>query len=140
MSDSTPTNDHRNLLRDYHAAWAQGDLDALDATLHPDFVTYNLSNGEERNSQWEKDNCAMWHRAFSETEVTIQQMLVDDQRVTVHWRLTATHTGEFMGIPATDTQVSIAGMEINRIADGLIRETWRLSDTMTLMQQLDALR
>ncbi len=137
MSDRKKRN--RELLQAYHTAWEQNDLQALDDTLHPEFVTYDLSDGSERDRDREKQNCTNWHAAFSDTDVTIQRMIVEDDFITVHWQLTATHIGEFMGIPASDTPVSIAGMEINRIAGGRIRETWRLSDTMTLMQQLDAL-
>jgi predicted ester cyclase len=140
MSDSSDSNEAmRQLLRDYHTAWAQGDLQALEDTLHAEFVTYDVSSGDERDGEWEKQNCASWHAAFSDTAVTIQRMVVEDDFITVHWHLSATHTDDFMGISASDTPVSLAGIEINRIEDGRIRETWRLSDTMALMQQLDAL-
>jgi predicted ester cyclase len=56
-----------------------------------------------------------------------------------HWTATATHTGEFMGIPATGRRFTAAGIVITRIADGKIAEQWRIVDVFGMMQQLGAL-
>ncbi len=48
-------------------------------------------------------------------------------------RLTA-----YVGIAPTGKPVRVPGMEVNRIANGKIVEIWRLSDTMSLMQQIGA--
>jgi predicted ester cyclase len=56
--------------------------------------------------------------------------------VVERWTAHATHRGEFMGIPATNKQVTVAGIDIYRYADGKRVETWREWDTLGLMQQL----
>lgn len=66
-------------------------------------------------------------------------MVAEDDRVAVRMTLEATHTGDFMGIPASNSEVSVSAFTILRIADGKIAEFWGLPDVMTLMQQLGAM-
>ena len=47
-----------------------------------------------------------------------------------------THTGELLGIPPTDRQVAVGGIDMVRIEDGLIVEHRGLTDTVGLMRQL----
>ena len=126
-------------MRNYHQAWSEGDLDKLRQFLADDCVTYNLATGEERDVSFETEACEIWHNSFDDVQVEIQQMVAEDDRVNVYWLLKSKHTHEFMEIEATNKDVQVPGMEINRIVDGKIVEIWRLSDTMSLMQQLDAM-
>jgi predicted ester cyclase len=43
-----------------------------------------------------------------------------------------------MGLPPTGRRVEIAGITIDRIADGKIAESWTCFDTLGMMQQLGA--
>jgi predicted ester cyclase len=52
-------------------------------------------------------------------------------------RATATHGGEFMGVPPTGKQVEVRLIDIMRFDDdGLVREHWGVADMLSLMQQL----
>jgi len=54
-------------------------------------------------------------------------------------RIEMTHTGDFMGIPASGKRVSVVAIGIMRTADGRIAEFWGSPDVMGLMQQIGAL-
>jgi steroid delta-isomerase-like uncharacterized protein len=128
----------RELLHKYHEAWANADIETLKSTLADDFKTYDPVSGDARDAAWEAENCQAWHDAFPDTQVHIEQIIVENDRAAAYWVLTATHQNEYMDISPTNNAIKIAGMETHRIEDGKIAETWRLSDTMTLMQQLNA--
>jgi hypothetical protein len=49
---------------------------------------------------------------------------------------TATHLGEFQGLPPTGKQISLSIMHIDRVEDGKIVEHWGQGDALGLMQQL----
>jgi predicted ester cyclase len=49
---------------------------------------------------------------------------------------TATHTGEFQGIPSTGKRITVSGIWIERIADDRIVERWGVFDMLGVMQQL----
>ncbi len=52
--------------------------------------------------------------------------------------VTATHSGEFMGIPATGKAVSANLTDWMRVQNGKVTEHWGVMDTAGLMQQLGA--
>ncbi len=49
------------------------------------------------------------------------------------FRWTATHGGEFMGVPATGRRISIEGIGILRIVDGRMVERWNVTDVIGLL-------
>ena len=57
-------------------------------------------------------------------------------KVAVRLRFRGTHSGDFLGIPATGRTVEYVSHEFYRIADGLIAEEWICSDMATLLGQL----
>ena len=52
------------------------------------------------------------------------------------WTVHGTHTGDWMGIPATGKEIVMTGNNVFRIANGKIAECWAESDALGLMQQL----
>lgn len=130
--------ENKQLLRRYQAAWSAGDTERMREMLHPECVNHQLVSGETRPLAFEIEACNLWHASFSEVDVQIQQVLAEGDKVIVYWLLVSTHTSEFMGIAATGKTIRVPGMEINRIADGRIAEIWRLSDSMSVMEQLGA--
>ena len=57
-------------------------------------------------------------------------------RVAVRLRFRGTHSGEFLGFPATGRTIEYVSPEFYRIADGLIAEEWICSDMATLFGQI----
>jgi predicted ester cyclase len=59
-------------------------------------------------------------------------------KVAHRWTFTGTHRGELMGLEPTGRSVTVEGIEMNRIADGKIAESWAISDALGLREQLGA--
>jgi predicted ester cyclase len=53
-------------------------------------------------------------------------------------RWTGTHRGEFMGVPASGASVDVDFIDIWRIENGLLSESWVRMDLLGLMQQVGA--
>ncbi len=74
--------------------------------------------------------------AFSDFSITQEEVLAEGDRVTYRNTYSGTHTGEFMGIPATGKTVTVGSIGIARISGGKIVEEWESMDEMGMMQQL----
>jgi steroid delta-isomerase-like uncharacterized protein len=74
--------------------------------------------------------------AFPDIKITLEDTFGADDKVVVRWSAVMTHTGDHLGIPATNKNVSITGITIARIAKGKIVEGWDNWDQLALMQQL----
>jgi steroid delta-isomerase-like uncharacterized protein len=81
----------------------------------------------------------MMHTAFSDYHEHIELVVADDERAVSYVRLTGTHDGELMGLPATGRTVDVRAMGILRFADGQAIERWGIGDNLTQMQQLGLL-
>jgi predicted ester cyclase len=73
-----------------------------------------------------------WH-------MTIDEMIGEGDRVMVRWTFQGTHQGEFSGLSPTHKQVTYAGINIFRIAEGKIAEVWDIFDRLWMWQQLGVL-
>ncbi|MFY9804236.1 MAG: ester cyclase [Candidatus Acidiferrales bacterium] len=76
------------------------------------------------------------HGAFPDMKLTVDDIIAADDKVVVRWSAVMTHTGDHLGIPATNRQARITGITIAQIKDGKIIRGWDNWDQLALMQQL----
>jgi predicted ester cyclase len=81
----------------------------------------------------------MFHAAFEGFTAEIVDQLAEGDKVMTYKTFSGTHTGDFMGIPATGKHVRFDVMDIIRIVDGRFVEHWGLVDQASLLRQLGAL-
>lgn len=127
MANLSTLETNKALVR-RHFADALQDPAVCDA-IYSSTLAQAMKNGAERLK-------AVWSTACT---MTVDDMLAEDDRVMVRWTFYGTQQGEFAGLPATHRQVSYAGVNIFRIADGKIVEIWDLLDRLSLWQQLGVL-
>jgi steroid delta-isomerase-like uncharacterized protein len=76
--------------------------------------------------------------AFSGLRLSIEDMILEDDRVVVRFALKGVHTGSFAGRPASGQPVLIPGTVIHRVQDHQIIDQWCLFDAFGLLRQLGA--
>ena len=62
--------------------------------------------------------------AFPNLEVDVEDQLAEEDEVVTRWTVRGTHTGEFLGLSPTRDEVSVSGIEFDRISGGKIDEAW----------------
>lgn len=76
------------------------------------------------------------HAAFPDLLVRFRMQLAEDDRVATRWEFTATQLGAYLGVPASGRKIVWTGIEIDRIANGRIVESWVDWDKYRFMQGL----
>jgi predicted ester cyclase len=61
-------------------------------------------------------------RTFPDWTFTYQPLVIDDERVVQLFAASATHSAEFMALPATGRHFNITGARMHVIKDTLVRE------------------
>lgn len=130
--------DPRELLAEHtEAVWNRGELDAVDDFVAAEYVEHDPTVAETlRGREAYKANVEQFRTAFPDITVTIEDTLVEGDRIALRQRFTGTHRGPFMGIEPTGETVDVSALLICRIADGKIAETWVQTDTVELLAQL----
>jgi predicted ester cyclase len=77
--------------------------------------------------------------SFSNTSITIEDMVAEGDKVAFRGVVRATHTAEFMGIPASNKQIAVTVFGIAKLAGGKISEWWNSPDRLSWMQQIGAI-
>ena len=120
-----------------HGTWREA-FDALFTTtfmLHDPFAPPGLPAGP----QGMKDYVAPYFAAFPDLQFTVEDQIAEGDKVTTRYTGRGTHRGEFLGVPPTGKQASWTGIEIDRIEEDKIVESWVNTDELGLMQQLGAI-
>jgi steroid delta-isomerase-like uncharacterized protein len=125
---------HKALVQQFvEEFWNRGDSAAADELMTRDAVIHEPVTGTPEDL---KAVATMIRSAFPDWKSTVEEMLVDGDRVVERWTGRGTHRGEFQGIPPTGKSVAVPGVVFYRIADGKIAEFRGQFDRMSLMQQL----
>jgi steroid delta-isomerase-like uncharacterized protein len=103
--------------------------------LHPDYINHDFPAPAPGVEGWKMVN-AMFRAAFPDMRVVIEDTIAEDNKVAARGYFTGTHTGAFMGIPATGKAVRVKYMDVWAIEAGKLKENWVQMDLLGLMQQL----
>ena len=125
------------LVRAGFQAFNAGDTDECMTHMVPDIVI-NLAElpGPEHGYEVWRQGFELMKHAFPDLQAHIEDIFAAQDKVAVRVRFRATHSGEFLGMPATGHAIEYVSHEFYRIADGLIAEEWICSDMATLLRQL----
>ena len=115
---------------------AGGDFAALAELTAPDCVEHTAAPGYPPGEGTIARHMILWRAAFPDLAITIEDLVAEGARVAARWTLRGTHRGAFLGLPPTGRRVTVAGMELYRLAGGRIAERWAVVDTLGLLRQL----
>ncbi|MFQ5966557.1 MAG: ester cyclase [Acidimicrobiia bacterium] len=124
------------LQRLYDEVVTEGNLDLIDEVFHEDFVEHEEFPGLPPGREGPRAFITMMRDAFPDLSATIDDIIVEGDKVVTRVRFSGTHQGEFQGIPATGRKIDIQTIDILAYRDGKISEHWGVTDQLAMMQQL----
>jgi steroid delta-isomerase-like uncharacterized protein len=134
---TSPLTPARAVPNAVFAAFDAGDVDALDALLSPDLIDHNLPPGAPSAVDGMKAMIAAMRDGFTDLRHEIAyQADTDDGWVVTQWVVTATHTGDWFGVPATGREVTVSGIDLARVVDGRITEIRHVEELLQLNTQI----
>lgn len=129
--------DYKQLAKEWFADINEHNLDVFDNYLTPNFVEHEIVPGIEGNGpEVPKQFFAMFLNGFPDMRMDLEDIVVDGDRICWRYRITGTHDGEFMGIPATGRKIDVQGFDMLRMEGTRAAEHWGVTDQLTMMQQL----
>lgn len=137
-------DDHKALVRRYYED-APFNPDACDEIYAPRFLFHTLQHAgltaqvTESTPATEKEAFEQIKSIWGGWHMAIDEMIAEGDRVMVRWTSHGKQIGELNGLPPTGHEVTFAGINIFRIADGKIAEVWDLFDRLWMWQQLGVL-
>jgi len=127
----------RRFMEEYNKGKAAA-MAALDKEYATDVVIHGVDGKDIRGLKNVKQSTNEEFSAFPDLHFTIDDMIVEGDKLAARYTVTGTHKGEYMGAPPTNKKITIRAITIDRFAGGKIVEEWGMYDTLSLMQQLGA--
>ncbi len=132
-------NNKALVRRYFEDAWNKHNPALVDEIYATDFVDRSPDiPGIAHTRDGLKQFMGVYLRAFPDADITIEDQLVEGDRVVTRWTGRGTQTVEFMGMPPSGKKVAVPGVQIDRFSGGKIVEEWTLFDQLGMLQQLGA--
>jgi len=117
--------------------FGKGDLGVVDEVVSPDGVEHQ--RGLKGGRDGAKETIATLNAWFSPFSLTVEDLVVDGDKVWARCRARGVNTGSIMGRPATGQPMEIDVIDIGRFKDGMLVEHWGVPDQLGMMSQIGLL-
>ncbi len=139
-SPETTTEANKALVqRWFEEVWNKKRPEAIDEMLSPDAIVHGLLDDAEnplKGPAGFKPFHETFRGAFPDVEVVIEDMVAEGDKVAARCSVRAKHSGDNLGIAASNAPVDFTGIAIARIEDGKIVEAWNNFDFMRMNRQI----
>ena len=117
-------------------AFNRGNLAIVDELVAPNSISHHLSWGMPTNRMGLKQLIAIFRTAFPDLLCTIEDEIIQGNKIAAHWTMRGTHQGQFLGNSPTSKSIVVQGMIYARIENDQVIENWTMIDQMGMLQQL----
>ena len=121
--------------RYWDGKWNERRPEILDELQTPD-VVYHGTSIEMKGIEEYKQVYSSYLSAFHDTQVTIEDLIAEGDKVMSRLKIRGVHKGELEGLPPTGKTFTSSFFTVFRLVDGKIAEEWEVFDELGMMMQL----
>ena len=127
-----------NTQKQFGEAINSGNLEKFKELMAPNVLDHDPAPDQGPGPEGFISFFETFRAAFPDLKVEVEQMVADEDNVSIAYTVTGTHKGDFMGVPATNKAISARGVQIARFENGKIVERWGSSDELGILKQIGA--
>ena len=116
--------------------YGQGRYDLADEVVTPGYVDHEAPPGTPAGPEGANAVLRWLRGAFNDLSYEVRDVFGDGDRVAIRLITRGTHTGEFMGKPATGRAFEMEAIHLYRIENGRVAEHWAKRDDVALAHQI----
>jgi steroid delta-isomerase-like uncharacterized protein len=122
--------DIEKIVREFYSAMNEGDLDSVMKYIADDAKIISTGNRVIDKHRF-RDMLSQTKNAFPDRKVTIKRIMTKDNAAMVEFMWNGTHTGEYLGHPATNNRIEFPVVDILEFESGKVKLlkdvfNWRL--------------
>jgi steroid delta-isomerase-like uncharacterized protein len=120
-------------------AWSKGNVTVADDLLTDGFVLHDpVARREVVGRDAERALITGLRESIPDLRFTIDDVVADGDDVTIRWTAEGTHGGELLGFPSTGRPLAIRGVDMYRLEEGRIAESWTFWDLPGMLRTVSA--
>jgi predicted ester cyclase len=101
----------------------------------PQFTSHDWPQGGPTGPQAFRGYYSALRSAVPDARYEVDDLIAEDDKVVVRWRLLGTHKGTFRGIAPTGRPIVLKGIAIYRVDGGKLMERWVVSDLYGVLEE-----
>ncbi len=96
----------------FGAIFSQGQLALIEQIASPDHTLHHPAGPTIQGQEGLRQFVTMYRAAFPDLRFTIEDQLVEGDKIATRWTARGTHRGALQGIPPTGKAVNVTGITI----------------------------
>jgi steroid delta-isomerase-like uncharacterized protein len=130
--------DNLVIQQKFGSAVNTGELELLRDLIASDVVDHDPAPDQSPGPEGYIRMFAALRTSFPDLAVSVDQLVVDGDKIAIAYTLSGTHRGEFMDVAPTGRKIRARGVQIARFRDDKMVERWGSSDQLGILQQIGA--
>ena len=122
--------------RFYKEVYVDWNMTQADQVLSPQFRSHDWPQGGPTGPRAFRDYYSAIRSAVPDARYEVDDLIAEDDKVVVRWRLLGTHKGNFRGIAPTGRAIALKGIAIYRVENRQLMERWVVSDLHGLLEDI----
>ena len=127
------------LVKGFYAAFVHHDKGQLGAVLADDWIDVPLAPGQGPGLAGMKAATDEYYKSFPDFTPTNADFIAQGDKVVVRSMITATQAGPFASVPASGKKLTLMAIDIHKVCNGKIVQTWHVEDWLSGLYQMGAL-
>jgi predicted ester cyclase len=104
--------------------------------LYSDDIVLHGYHGVEPGLEGVKQFYNAFWEVFPDAQVTVHEIIEDDETLVIRYVITGTQEKAFMGVAAVGRRIELPGISILHFKNGRCFERWTCSDSLLLLDQI----
>lgn len=127
---------NKEVVRHFFEIYNNQNYETAYKYLAPNYIDYGLP--QVRSVEDAIEILKGTHKAFPDIKVVIDDLIEENNKVVFRGHFTATHLGEFVGIAPSGVKVEFEALEIFKIENEKITESWGYWPLSDIVSQIQA--
>jgi len=129
--------ENKSIARRFIQIWGKGNLDVIDELAARTIsVRYPVMPQVIEGSEAFRKAMESFRSAFPDSDLQIDEVIAEDDKVVVSWSFSGTHQSSLLGIPATGKKARWTGITIYKIVNGKVVEEKGEEDFLGFLRQI----
>ncbi len=138
MTDAIAAENKALVRRFYEEVYVDWNMALADEVVSPQFTSHDWPEHGPTGPRAFRDYYSAIRSAVPDARYEVDDLIAENDRVVVRWRLLGTHKGNFRGIAPSGRSITLKGIAIYRVQHGQLMERWVVSDLHGLLEEIGA--
>ena len=128
---------NKEIVKKFFEIYNSKDYEAIYKYFAPNYKDHGLP--QVRSAEDAIAILKSTHKAFPDIKVVIDDLIEENNKVVFRGHFTATHLGEFVGMPPSGVKVEFEALEIFKLENHQVTESWGYWPLPVIVSQIQGL-